>query len=307
MATPRSQLVDPEAPLVYHIVSRCVRRAWLCGTDAGQNYDHRKVWLESRLIRLSAAFAVELYGYAIMSNHFHLILRYDPSAATQWTDEEVVDRWLDCCRLSLEPDTNESDAQLELMRLQLMANKPKLERIRRQLGSLSSFMKHLKQPIAWRANREDNCKGHFFEGRFYSGALLDDTAVISALAYVDLNPVRAKMVRRAVEASYTSLSRRLDALAADPARLDKYLAPIVSGLADSTNQSKLTLPITLSAYLEYLEQFSLSDETTIDKAQSWYQRVAMFKRHQRAYGFGENIRKWAIQRGWSRLGVATPV
>ncbi|MFT7305760.1 MAG: hypothetical protein ACI9P7_001023 [Candidatus Azotimanducaceae bacterium] len=56
------------------------------------------------------------------------------------------------------------------------------------------FMKNLKQPVAHRANQEDHRAGHFFEGRFYSGALLDESAVIAAMAYVDLNPVRAHIV-----------------------------------------------------------------------------------------------------------------
>lgn len=84
MATPRSELVDASAPLYYHLVSRCVRRSWLCGTDriSGKNFNHRKVWLEERLARLASSFAVELHGYAIMSNHFHLIVYYDPGAAS---------------------------------------------------------------------------------------------------------------------------------------------------------------------------------------------------------------------------------
>ena len=60
-----------------------------------------------------------------------------------------------------------------------------------RLGSLSAFMQHLKQPIARRANIEDGVTGHFFEKRFYSGALLDEEALLTAMAYVDLNPVRA--------------------------------------------------------------------------------------------------------------------
>mgnify|MGYP006085397397 FL=1 len=70
----------------------------------------------------------------------------------------------------------------------------RLVHARQTLGSLSMFMKHLKQPIAYQANKEDRCSGHFFEGRFYSGALLDENAVIAAMAYVDLNPIRAKIV-----------------------------------------------------------------------------------------------------------------
>ena len=70
-------------------------------------------------------------------------------------------------------------------------------------------MKFLKQPIAREANLEDGCEGHFFQGRFYSGALLDEASVIAAMAYVDLNAVRAKMVSQVEAIRHASISRRL--------------------------------------------------------------------------------------------------
>ena len=66
---------------------------------------------------------------------------------------------------------------------------------RKSLGSLSDYMKHLKQPIAVRINKEDQVRGHLFEQRFYSGALLDDNAVLAAMRYVDLNPFRARITK----------------------------------------------------------------------------------------------------------------
>jgi putative transposase len=80
MATPRSKLVDPSTPLHYHVVSRCVRRVWLCGKDpqSGKDYSHRKKWLVDRMFHLAKYFAVEVDAFAIMSNHFHLVFYYDP-------------------------------------------------------------------------------------------------------------------------------------------------------------------------------------------------------------------------------------
>ena len=96
MATPRAQLIDPATPLHYHLVSRCVRRSFLCGKDtqSGKNYDYRKKWLIDRIKQLTPAFAIDIEAYAIMSNHFHLVVYYDPNECRRWTDEEVVTRWL---------------------------------------------------------------------------------------------------------------------------------------------------------------------------------------------------------------------
>lgn len=57
-------------------------------------------------------------------------------------------------------------------------------------------MKNLAEPIARMANREDGCTGHCWEGRFKCQGLLDEAAVLSAMVYVDLNPVRARMAQR---------------------------------------------------------------------------------------------------------------
>jgi putative transposase len=87
MATPRALLVDPDHALNYHLVSRCVRSSWLCGWDEvrRKDYSHRKAALEARLLRLVQRFALELHAFAIMSNHFHLVLRYDPLACSEWS------------------------------------------------------------------------------------------------------------------------------------------------------------------------------------------------------------------------------
>lgn len=56
---------------------------------------HRKGLFEARLFRLVRSFAVELHGFAIMSNHFHLVVRYNPLACTHWSMREVAERWVD--------------------------------------------------------------------------------------------------------------------------------------------------------------------------------------------------------------------
>jgi hypothetical protein len=96
MTAPRSQLVDSATPGFFHCMSRCVRRAFLCGEDSytGRSFEHRKQWVEDRLIELADCFAVGLYAYAVMSNHLHVVLFANPLIANEWTADEVAERWM---------------------------------------------------------------------------------------------------------------------------------------------------------------------------------------------------------------------
>lgn len=73
----RADLVDPAEVAVFHCFHRCVRRSYLCGDDpyTGRNYDYREAWLEERLKLLASAFGIDLVGFAIMSNRFHVVRR----------------------------------------------------------------------------------------------------------------------------------------------------------------------------------------------------------------------------------------
>ncbi|MDP6600746.1 MAG: hypothetical protein QGH76_00465, partial [Phycisphaerales bacterium] len=93
MPTPRHAIVNSNAPGVYHCISRCVRRAFLCG----DGYEHRKRWLERRMDFLVSLMAIELYAYQILSNHLHIVLRIRPDLVEGWTDREVVTRYLRIC------------------------------------------------------------------------------------------------------------------------------------------------------------------------------------------------------------------
>ena len=228
MATPRRLLVDPVNECDYHLVSRCVRGAFLCGVDkaTGRDCAHRREWLISRMRQLAPCFAIDVYAYTVLSNHFHLVVRHDPQAWRDWSDGDVARRWCDAF-----PPTERGEVVAERKaerRELLLADADRLDRARRTLGSMSHFMKHLKQPIARRANVEDDCTGHFFEQRFYSGALLTEEALLAAMAYVDLNPVRAGLAARIEDIRDTSIGERLQVNDADA--LASYLAPVLSGL-----------------------------------------------------------------------------
>ena len=90
MTVARSQLVDVSVTRYYHCISRCVRRAFLCG----EGFEHRKQWIEDRLETLAGCFAVSVCGFSVMDNHLHLLVRLDGDLVQSWSDEEVVRRWV---------------------------------------------------------------------------------------------------------------------------------------------------------------------------------------------------------------------
>lgn len=95
MTRPRSTLVSLSDTPWYHVVNRCVRCAFLCGQDAasGASYEHRRCWIVERIKRLAAVFSVDMAAYAVMSNHYHLVLRIDAERARSWSQDEVFKRW----------------------------------------------------------------------------------------------------------------------------------------------------------------------------------------------------------------------
>ncbi|MEQ3634771.1 transposase [Alcanivorax sp.] len=215
----------------YHCICRCVRRAFLCGQDdySGQDYEHRRQWVVERLALLVDVFAVDLCAYAVMSNHYHVVLRVDRERAAGWSDKAVAERWM---RLFSGPllvqrwlrgETGEADT---LKALESVAQ------WRERLFDLGWFMKCLNEHIARRANGEDDCKGRFWESRYKCQALLDEAALLSCMAYVDLNPVRAGMASTPEAADYTSVQQRSRALAADSAGDDAF-APRLAYLLDA--------------------------------------------------------------------------
>lgn len=206
MTYPRSHLVDTSGG-VYHVCSRCVRGAMLFGTNpgSGYNFDHRRQWIEDRLIDLANIFSIDIFGYAVMSNHYHIVLELKPSITQEWSDKDIVQKWI-----NLNPRAKEDIGATNNRARRLLADKTRLLILRERLGSLSWFMRYLNEPLARLANKEDDCTGRFWEGRFKSQRLLDERAIIACMVYVDLNPVRAGLSSDAVHAQHTSFAQRLN-------------------------------------------------------------------------------------------------
>ena len=209
MTRARRELVDIETTAYYHCICRCVRRAYLCGEDnfSGKSYEHRKTWVLARLRQLQSIFAVELCAYAIMSNHYHLVVRLNDRQAENWTEDEVIERWEGLFSLP----TLVADYRAD--RLSTQAEQRQAQAViatwRARLRDLSWFMRSLNEDLARRANAEDGCKGRFWEGRFKSQALLDEAAVLTCMSYVDLNPVRAGMAETPEASDFTSIQQRI--------------------------------------------------------------------------------------------------
>ena len=213
MTQARRTQIDPSVTPYYHCINRCVRRAFLCGEDylTGKNYDYRKQWFIDKLKLLGDVFAIDICAYAVMSNHYHLVLRINKEKAAKWKEREVAERWKQLYKGNIL--VNRWFDGGELRQAEYMAVSEILAKWRNRLTDISWFMRVLNESIAREANKEDNCKGSFWEGRFKSQALLDEGAVLSCMMYVDLNPVRAKMTDNLMDSDFTSIQQRLKAFA----------------------------------------------------------------------------------------------
>lgn len=142
-----------------------------------------------------------------MSNHYHLVLHVNREAAAEWSEKEVIRRWT-----ALFPANGRLIETLYRNRSSKAAQKQlqgRVESWRERLSDISWFMRCLNESLARRANREDECTGRFWEGRFKSQALLDEKALVTCMAYVDLNPVRAGMTDALDSSDFTSIQERL--------------------------------------------------------------------------------------------------
>ena len=243
MAQPRSQLVPTDTACTFHCVQRCVRRAFLCGIDdyTGQSFEHRKHWVQDRIALVASCFAADVLAYAVMSNHLHIVVHIDPAHVGTWDDEAVVERWL-----TMFPPRNDSHDARAHKRLRILQDTPYLAELRRRLGDLSWLMRCLAEPIARRANAEDRCKGRFWEGRYKCQLLCDTRAVLAAMAYVDLNPIRAGMTTRLEDSGHTSAQQRIDHSKRDASVLTQSLLPTSGSLLRC-------LPIRMGEYLELVD------------------------------------------------------
>ena len=209
MPKPRSQQISLLDTPYYHICSRTVRKAFLCGVDkeSGISYEHRRIWIEKRIFQLAQVFAIDICAHAVMHNHLHIVLHVDSERAKFWSTAEVLERWHQLFKGTLLTQKYQNKQSLDKFQLAMVETTANV--YKQRLMDISWFMRSLNEPIARQANREDKCTGHFWEGRFKSQALLDEGAILSCMAYVDLNPVRAGITATPEKSDFTSIKLRI--------------------------------------------------------------------------------------------------
>ena len=249
--------MNEETTRYYHCTVRCVRRAFLCGHDryTGKSFDHRRKWIVERLKLLGSVFAIEVLAYAVMSNHLHLVIAIRSEWVALWSDDEVVERFGRLFPM----------AKANYEGLDPKSKAAKVALWREGLSSISWMMRSLNEWVARKANKEDSCKGRFWEGRFKSQPLLDKGGLLTCMAYVDLNQVRAGECSQLVDAEWTSIGERLAAAAAQIR--GEGSTPVPDGLvpfadqacvdavtqSDASCRSATAIPMNFADYVELLE------------------------------------------------------
>ncbi len=265
MTKARKDLISLSDTPYYHITTRCVRRSFLCGYDheTHTDYEHRRQWIVERIRLLASVFAIDICAYAVMSNHYHLVVKISPEQIEALGNHEVIQRWLTVFKGH--PLVRDYASGSPLSPLQREFVSQQVNHFRKSLADISCFMKYLNQPISRRANKEDRCKGRFFEQRYTSDPLLTEEALLSCMAYVDLNPIRAKMAETPESSDYTSIQERIKPqfdLAKAIENLtgqgffqsfNTELKPLLSFNEATTNQDQSGIPFTLVDYLELVD------------------------------------------------------
>jgi hypothetical protein len=221
------------------------------------------------------------------------------------SDKEVANRWL----IAFAPraaivSPEDAEEIIATNRGILLAMPEKLQHARETLGSSSSFMKHLKQPIAYLANKEDRCSGHFFESRFYSGALLDVAAVVAAMANIDLDPVRARIMQDIDDYEAASGFDRNRIAKNHSARIALAVALAVAPIVSELIRERPALGVSLETYLDIIEDNAsdFAPRTAKNKRSRWFDRITSLKKRQRAFGAMGDLASWSNDRGWSIRG-----
>lgn len=174
------------------------------------------------------------------------MLHINQDKAKSWKREEVITRWHKLYKGNLLSQRFAAGEVLSSAEHSVLDTSVALWRER--LHNISWFMSGLNEHVARRANKEDKVTGKYWEARFQSQALLDETAVLSAMAYCDLNPIRAKMATTPETSDYTSIQERI--IAAGKGRIPDKLNRFQG---NQKKDQKDGIPCSLRDYIELVD------------------------------------------------------
>jgi len=260
----RSKYLNLETTKYYHCITRCVRRSFLCGYDevTQKDYNYRKEIIKNFLQILTKAYFIEICSYAIMCNHIHLVLYVNDTNVQSVKDDEILNRW------SLIYPSSASEIKYSILNNDPEDDiKSKIERCRNKLCCISSFMEKFNLTLSKQFNKEDNCKGRFWEGNFYLQPIYDMQALINTMIYVDLNPIRAKMVCYPEEHDCCSISERFNKVKIQLKRLNISTIKITEDLINSFFQLE---------YLLILGDINIFDEKHHVSLYDYFKLVDMY-------------------------------
>jgi putative transposase len=177
---PRTQrLIIKDESTVYHVMSRTA-------LDGFPLVDVEKDFMLDLTRRYAALYFVEILGFCLMGNHFHLLVKVFPEY--KFTDEDIKKRYMGFYG----DDRTFSYGQVPALR--------------EKLSNLSEFVREIKVGFTRYYNRRHNRRGYFWGDRFKSVIVEKGETLINCLAYIDLNPLRAGLVNRPEEYRWNSIS-----------------------------------------------------------------------------------------------------
>ncbi len=239
---PRKFIKNPEA--AYHIISRTALPGHnVLGPAEKDHLLHLFRWL-------SKVFFVEVYGFCIMGNHFHLLCRMLPPDS--FSDEEVIERvklyYGDRRKIMLTPD--------------------RIPYFRKRFSDLSRFVQEIKQRFSRWYNKIHDRKGYFWSDRFKSVIIEKGEALLNCLAYIDLNPVRAGIVEKPEHYRWCSLGYHLGT-----GNADGFLSTNL-GVAEFTSKGYRER---LGMYREFVYgKGGIGDRSEIKEAEVFRRRIRYF-------------------------------
>lgn len=187
--TKRLKVVGEDA--YYHIMSRTVGGEFYLG-------DVEKEKMVNTIKYFSDLYFIKIIGFCIMDNHFHLLVKSEVGTCS---DEELLNK---LCKFY-----NKSVEHFQL----------KLDDWRSKLEDISEFMKDIKLTFTRWYNRKNDRIGYLWGDRFKSVLVQSGDALFNTLAYIDLNPIRAKIVAKPENYRWSSIGYRIQS-----GNKDKFLS-----------------------------------------------------------------------------------